>query len=61
MKPLAAAVLLEFACYWMVGALVWAPLSPGQAIEAVTVPLLLAGAAGAVMWSWAEPRAKRGG
>jgi hypothetical protein len=57
MRMLGALVLLGFASFALVGALVRAGIDAGPAVEAVTLPLVLAAAAGALVWSWAGPRA----
>lgn len=64
MRILAALILLGFASFALVGALVQAGLEAGPAVHAVTLPLVLASAAGALIWSWAggqmTPRVRRG-
>jgi hypothetical protein len=62
-RILAALVLLGFASFALVGVLVQAGLEAGPAVHAVTLPLVLASAAGALVWSWAgghmRPRVRR--
>jgi hypothetical protein len=60
MKFATAGLLMAIASFLLVGALVAAGVSVGQAIGAITAPLILAAAAGAITWSWAEPRARGG-
>lgn len=63
MRMLGALVLLGFASFALAGALVRAGIDAGPAVEAVTLPLLFAAAAGALIWSWAgesmRPRVRR--
>lgn len=56
MKLIVAAVLFGIAAFALVGAFVGAGVDVAAAVREVGVPLVLASAAGALIWSWAEPR-----
>jgi hypothetical protein len=59
MRILSAVALMGIAVFALVGELVWAGLEAGPALQSVTLPVLAASAAGALLWSWAEPRRGR--
>jgi hypothetical protein len=59
-KFTAAVILMTLGTLPLVASLLEAGVQLGDAIRQVTVPLALAAGAGALIWSWAEPRVRRG-
>jgi hypothetical protein len=58
-RVLGAVALMGLAVFSLVGELVWAGLEACPALESVTLPVLAASAAGALLWSSTERRRGR--